>query len=171
MSAYIPVAAVAAASLLAAGAALAADSAVSLPTDLGGYRHINSLVVPNPTSPISGIHHFYIGETGRLEFLDGLGGKPYPAGTTIVGKVFTVTKNAEGNYKEGDIAAYTMMVKRPDDPKAQKTGGWRFAMFDSNGKPKDIDPVSACFGCHKPHAGTDYVISRPLGGIPPVSLR
>ncbi len=143
------------------GTAISKD-APKLP-DLSTYKHINTLVVPDTESPIHGIHHFYMNETGLPVFKKGVNGGEYPADTIIVGKVFKPMKTEDGQYKEGDLAGYTMMEKAPGAD-TEQTGGWRFVMFDPTGKPKDVDPVTACFPCHKPSEETDYVLSTPLSG-------
>jgi hypothetical protein len=147
--------------LLAVSAAVAGD-AVSLP-DMDDFAHINTLVVPDKESPIHGIHHFYMNPKGLEVFAQAAQGQAdYPEGTVIVGKVFKPEKTQEGRYKEGGLAAYTYMEKAPGAEGTDDTGGWRFAMLTPEGTDMGVDPVKNCFGCHKPHKDTDYVLSTPL---------
>lgn len=139
-----------------------ADPAQQLPNDLGSYTHINSIVVPSPDSPVTGFHHFSINDRGLKTFQSGPGGKKFPAGTVLVGRVYKPVKTRDGAYKEGNLLAYTLMTRRPDDPTTRKTGGWLWQKFDARGKPVEINPVKDCFSCHQPHKESDYVISRPL---------
>ena len=136
--------------------------AAELPKDLKKYRHIGAIVVPDPDSPVAGFHHFYINDKGLKTFHGKVQGRAFPAGTVIVGKVFKTDKTEEGAFQEGQLAGYTVMVKDPEDDASKKTGGWHFAKLDAQGKAVKIDPVSACFKCHEPHAAQDFVISTPL---------
>ena len=129
---------------------------------MAGYQHVNTLVVPEADSPIHGIHHFYMNDKAQDVFSKHSPGADYPAGAKIVGKVFKVVKTDDGRIKEGDLAAYTYMEKAPDSDEAQKTGGWVFRQFDAKRKDMGVDPVAGCFGCHEPHANSDYVMSEPL---------
>lgn len=132
-----------------------------LPADLDDYKHVNTLVAPSADSPIQGIHHFYMGKTGRKTFMQG-GTDEYPDGTTFVAKVYKPVKTEEGRYMEGDLAAYTMMKKDSGSEATKETGGWFFVMFGPDRKNKGVDPVKTCFGCHEPSPETDYVLSKPL---------
>lgn len=133
----------------------------SLPDDLGQYEHINTLVVPGSESPIHGIHHFYMNPLGFEIFLNG-GTEEYPDGAIIVGKVFKPLETEEGRFKEGELAAYTLMVKDSDSPATRETGGWHFVMFGPDRENRGVDPVEGCFGCHAPSPGTDFILSTPL---------
>jgi len=135
---------------------------LSLPADLHQYDHINTLVVPSADSPIHGIHHFYMSENGRDLFLDG-GTDQYPDGTVFVGKVYQPVETEEGRYREGALAAYTLMMKDSGSEATGETGGWHFAMFGPDGTNRGVDPVEGCFGCHQPSSDTDFVLSKPLG--------
>lgn len=147
---------------LAAYAKAPASRAQGLPEDLDEYEHINSIVVPDPESPVMGFHHFYMNGTGLETFQAAKDDVEFPAGTVIVGKVYQPQRTEDGAYKEGKLLAYTLMRKAPNSPTTEDTGDWQFAKFDPQGKPVKIDPVADCFHCHKPHAATNYVISDPL---------
>lgn len=136
--------------------------APSLPKDMSDFQHINSLVVTNADSPIHGIHHFYMNGKGMETFKESAANGAYPEGTRIVGKVFKVVATENGRYMEGDLAAYTYMEKAPEHPMAEKTGGWIFMQFDAKKDDMGVDAVKNCFGCHKPHEKTDFVMSKPL---------
>jgi len=143
------------------GLATSQEEGQSLPENLDEYKHVNTLIVPNAESDIHGLHHFYMGKKGRQAFMQG-GTNQYPDGTTFVGKVYKIVETTEGRYKEGDLAAYTLMRKDSDAQSTQDTGGWHFVMFTSDGANKDVDPAKHCFGCHEPSPETDYVLSEPL---------
>ena len=148
---------------LGLGGLLLSLTDVKLPENMKEFRHVNTLVVPDKESPIHGIHHFYLSETGMETFMSMEEGKTYPNGTVFIGKVFKVTETDEGRYKEGDMAGITMMRKDSGSEMTKDTGGWHFVMFSPKGEAKDIDPVKACFQCHKPHEESDFVLSKPLG--------
>jgi hypothetical protein len=82
-----------------------------------------------------------------------------------------------GNYKEGaEIACSFHELETKDggttqgkkikvglmkkDAKATKTDGWTYSALGPDGMPKEIDPVKACFECHKKAKDTDYIFSR-----------
>jgi hypothetical protein len=46
------------------------------------------------------------------------------------------------------------------DGSAKKTGVWVYSAAGPDGMPKEIDPVKACFECHKKAKDTDSVFSR-----------
>jgi hypothetical protein len=140
---------------LACGSALAAEPP-AMPEDLSGYRFISALVVNDPESPLYGFHHFYVNQKG-VEPL-GAGG-PYPEGTVFLGLVYEVAVDGV-NIDEGGGAAVTLMEKVEG---AEETGGWRFALFDTGGKPMEIDEAEDCFACHTQMEDRDYVFSRPVG--------
>ena len=135
---------------------------VELPDDMSKFSHVNTLAVPDAESPIHGIHQFYLNEKGMEVFTSDKEGKKYPDGTIFLGRVYKVVKTDDGWLKEGDLMAVTYMRKESDSEAVQNTGGWRFVMFTPDGSVKDIDPLKACFFCHKPHEKSDFVISTPL---------
>ena len=132
-----------------------------LPDNLDTFEHVNTLVVPDPDSPIHGIHHFYANHRAAAA-LEAGGSDEYPTEAIFVGKVFKPVKTDEGWYTEGDLVAYTLMEKDPVDVAARVTGGWHFVMYDAEGASKGVDPVEACFGCHEPSPETDFVLSTAL---------
>lgn len=161
-----PLPATAAAGAVLLGAAFVLETATApaqetfppLPEDWSAFDHIHSLVIADEESPLYGLHHFYIGETGRDVFLQQQG-FPYPEGTTFVGAVYDVVSEG-AQHDEGAPAMITLMVK---DPAAQDTGGWRFAAYEPDGTLIEQDVARTCFQCHTQVEETDYVFSRPLG--------
>lgn len=105
-------------------------------------------------------------QKGLQKFKHAAGGAAYPAGTKILGKVYKPLKTEDGRIKEGELAAYTYMVKDPDSEKTKSTGGWHFVKFDAQRNRVDIQPMQTCFSCHKPHKESDYVMSKPLSYLP-----
>lgn len=148
--------------LLPATTVISGSSESGLPEDLASFQHVNSLVVPDSDSPIHGIHHFYANQSALKTLRTGISDGSYPDGSVFVGVVFAPEKTKDGRYMEGKRAAYTVMRKASSDQATRETGGWHFAMFTATGEKMDVDPVKDCFGCHQPHADTDFVMSDLL---------
>ncbi len=66
-----------------------------------------------------------------------------------------------GLYEKGKFAAIAVMEKRSDwgnaYPASERAGDWGFAIYTSDGKPKDND--LDCAGCHQPLSDTGYLFS------------
>ncbi len=100
-------------------------------------------------------------------------GKPLPHGSVltlvqykaVVDAQGNPVKDAKGRFQKGDLVAYTVMEKRAgwgteyaDDI---RNGEWEYAAFGADGKLNEKANYKACFQCHKPHDGMDFVISYP----------
>ena len=98
-------------------------------------------------------------------------GQPIPSGTVLTLVQFkaktdekgTPLRDANGRFVKGDLLAYTVMEKRAgwgteyaDD---LRNGDWEYQAFNAERKVNEKANLKACFQCHKPHAGQDYVIS------------
>ena len=72
-------------------------------------------------------------------------------------------KDANGRFPKGDLVAYTVMEKRAGWGTEYKddirNGEWEYQAFGPDKKVNDKANLTACFTCHKPHAGQDFVIS------------
>jgi hypothetical protein len=131
-----------------------ADSA-SLPKSLDSYRHIHSFVVDDPENPLFGMHHFYANPSA----LRALGrGGPYPKGAVFLGAVYKLERDGP-EVNETEPAGWTLMRR---DPRAEDTGGWRFAQFKPDGTRVELDEARDCFHCHTQVEDRHYVFSRPL---------
>jgi plastocyanin len=104
-------------------------------------------------------------------------GKPAPSGTVLtlvqykakVDDKGVPLKDAKGRFQKGDLVAYTVMEKRTgwggEYAADLRNGEWEYQAFGPNKAVNDKANLKACFQCHKPHAGQDYVISlASLGG-------
>jgi hypothetical protein len=88
----------------------------------------------------------------------------FPDGAAIARIAWAYTPSAENDKAFGRAQSFVagaptnvqFMVK--DARKYAATGGWGFAQFNA-GKPAPID-VKACFACHVPAKGQDYVFTR-----------
>jgi len=137
-----------------ASGAVAGD--LALPKDKDTYKHIGSLIIPDKTSPLFGIHHFTMNKKALGAFEKGTA---YPDGSIIVGSVYEVVTTPEGIINEGKKQFYTYMQK---DKAARETGGWMFAAFAPDGKKVEKDAKKDCFACHTAVKDSDYVFSKPL---------
>lgn len=102
-------------------------------------------------------------------------GQPIPSGTVLTLVQYKAeldakgepVKDANGRFKKGDLVAYTVMEKRDGWGSEYKddirNGEWEYQAFGPDKKVNDKANLTACFTCHKPHAGQDFVIS--LAGL------
>jgi plastocyanin len=74
-------------------------------------------------------------------------------------------RDRHGRFLKGDLVGYAVMEKRagwgaeyPDD---LRNGEWEYSTFTADRKFNDKANFKACFQCHKPHDGQDFVISYP----------
>ena len=69
---------------------------------------------------------------------------------------------SDGDYQKGKFAAIAVMEKRSDWEGSiyanERTGDWGYAIYHTNGKPKDNE--LDCAGCHRPIAENDYLFSH-----------
>jgi plastocyanin len=98
-------------------------------------------------------------------------GKPIPSGTVItliqykaqVDGQGNPIKDANGRFVKGDLIAYTVMQKETgwgtEYPADIRNGEWEYSAFGADGKFNDKANYRACFECHKPHEGQDFVSS------------
>ena len=109
-------------------------------------------------------------------------GKDAPSGTVLtlvqyaaqVDKAGNPVKGADGNFVKGNVVGYAVMEKRSgwgaSIPAAWRNGDWEYAAFMGDKKPnaKANANTKACFDCHLPPAGQDFVIS--LAGLKGTAL-
>jgi plastocyanin len=106
-------------------------------------------------------------------------GQPIPSGTVLTLVQYKAKldaagnplKGADGRFEKGDLLAYTVMEKRTGWGTEYKddirNGEWEYQAFRADKSVNDKANLTACFQCHKPHAGLDYVISlASLKGTP-----
>src|SRR5712675_3500658 len=91
---------------------------------------------------------------------------PFPDGTIIARLAWSYDPLEESSKAFGHLQSFVagppkngvqFMVK--DSRKYASTGGWGFAQFD-DGKPADEAMHNACFSCHEPAKGRDFVFTR-----------
>jgi plastocyanin len=98
-------------------------------------------------------------------------GKPIPAGATITMAIYKAkvddkgvpVKDKNGRFLKGDAVAHMVMAKNTgwgaEYGADIRNGEWEYQAFQPDGKVNDKANLKTCFGCHKPHAGQDFVIS------------
>jgi len=99
-------------------------------------------------------------------------GDPLPQGTVITVAQYAAQLDAQGNpvkdpngrfVKTSNIVGYTVMEKRAgwgtDYPEAQRNGEWEYQAFRADKTANPNANLTACFNCHKPQAGQDFVFS------------
>lgn len=98
-------------------------------------------------------------------------GQPIPSGTVLTLVQYKAQLDAQGNplkdptgrFMKGDLVAYTVMEKRTgwgsEYPPEIRNGEWEYQAFGPDRKVNEKANLAACFQCHKPHEGQDFVIS------------
>jgi plastocyanin len=98
-------------------------------------------------------------------------GEPIPSGTVITMVEYKAQLDAQGNplkdgndrFVKGGLNGYAVMEKRTgwgaEYPENIRNGEWEYQSFTADRKVNEKANLSACFGCHKPHAAQDFVIS------------
>ena len=90
---------------------------------------------------------------------------PFPDGSIIVALHWKRVPSDESNQAFGRVQAFVagspvnMQVMTKDSKKYAATGGWGFGDF-MDGQPSDEAMHKACFPCHEPFKGRDYVFTR-----------
>jgi len=138
-----------------AAAAVIADmhGAGDLPKDFRSWTHTKSMVIPDKSHGLYGFHNIYANDKALPTLQKG---GTYVDGSAFVVSFYEVVTDG-GTTVAGKKIQDVLMIK---NQKAAKTGGWFYAAFGPDGKPKTIDPVKACYECHEQGAKkTDYVFS------------
>ena len=100
-------------------------------------------------------------------------GAPLPDGTVITVVQYAAqldaqgnpTKDANGRFgKTNNILGYTVMEKRAGwgtaYPENVRNGDWEYQAFRADKTANPNANLSACFNCHKPQAGQDFVFTN-----------
>jgi hypothetical protein len=125
-----------------------------LPKDFRSWTHTKSMVIPDKSHGLYGFHNIYANDKALPTLKDG---GTYEQGSVFVVSFYDVVSDG-GATVAGKKIQDVLMVK---NKKAAKTGGWFYAAFGPDGKPKQIDPVKGCYECHLQGAKeTDFVFSK-----------
>jgi hypothetical protein len=106
-------------------------------------------------------------------------GQPLPSGTVLTFVHFKarvddkgeLVKDPNGRLVRGDLDRIGVMEKRtgwgveyPDDI---RNGEWEYGLFRPTGTRNEQANIKACFQCHKPRSGQDFLFTLPqLVGAP-----
>ncbi len=98
-------------------------------------------------------------------------GKPIPSGTWIVMKSFksktdasgAPLKGPDGHFVKDELAAYGVMENRTgwgkEYPDNVRNGEWEYQAFNAAKAVNASAKLGACFECHKPKDGEDYLFT------------
>ncbi len=115
--------------------------------------YLYKMVIVDRSNGLYGIHNVYANDIA-LPTLKG-------GGTYREGAAFAVSfhelETKDGGTAPGKKIKVGFMRK---DGKAAKTDGWIYAAVGPDGLPKEIDPVKACFECHKKAKDSDFIFSK-----------
>jgi len=100
-------------------------------------------------------------------------GAPLPDGTVITAVQYAAQLDAQGNptkdpngrfSKTSNILGYAVMEKRAGwgtaYPENVRNGDWEYQAFRADKTANPNANLSACFNCHKPQAGQDFVFTH-----------
>ena len=138
--------------------AIAAEQ-VPYPAGYRNWHHVKSMTIDkgHPLyEAFGGIHHIYANPKAGAGYKSG----KFPDGAVIVFDLLEA-KSADNAVTEG--ARKVVGVMHKDAKKFAATGGWGFEGFGGGDKTNRVvrdKAASACFACHEPQKGHDYVFSR-----------
>ena len=100
-------------------------------------------------------------------------GAPLPDGTVITAVQYAAQLDAQGSpikdangrfSKTSNILGYAVMEKRAGwgtaYPENVRNGDWEYQAFRADKTANPNANLSACFNCHKPQAGQDFVFTH-----------
>ncbi len=129
-----------------------------------GYRDWKLISVAHEEGTLNDIRAILGNDIAIKAYREGT--LPFPDGAVVVRLAWNYEASAENNKAFGRAQSFVagppkngvqFMVK--DSRKYASTGGWGFAQFN-DGKPADEAVHKACFACHQPAEGRDFVFSR-----------
>ena len=132
-----------------------AEGRYDFPADLRSWRHSNSKVILDKSSPLYGMQQIYVNDKGIGAHK---AGEKYPDDSHITIGFYEPIKDGD-SITQGKIIWYASMKK--DSNNAKKTGGWLMDGFDGKTLQSKVDnPLSGCFICHMGQKENDYVFSK-----------
>ncbi|GMU71075.1 MAG: cytochrome P460 family protein [Burkholderiales bacterium] len=159
MTARTDLVGVALAATLAAAPVLAADPPpVPYPAGYRSWTHVKTMQIleGHPLfASFGGIHHLYANPKAMQGYRSGR----FPDGAVIVFDLLAPV-NADHTVTDGNRKVVGVMHK--DAKRYAATGGWGFEGFKGDSRTEravGTNAKGACFGCHEPQRGRDYVFS------------
>lgn len=117
------------------------------------WTHTKSMIIVDRSNGLYGIHNIYANQIALPALKEG--------GNYKQGAEFAVSfhelETKDGGTAQGKKIKVGFMRK---DEKATTTDGWIYSALGPDGSPKEIDPVKACFECHKKAKESDYIFSK-----------
>jgi len=145
-------------SVLGLSATAFADN-VPYPAGYRNWHHVKSMII-NPGHPLhdafGGIHHIYANEKAMQGYAKG----KFANGSVIIFDLLEAN-SADNAVVEG--ARKVVGVMHKDSKRYAATGGWGFEGFKGDSKTEravGTNADAACFQCHAPQKGSDYVFSK-----------
>jgi len=139
--------------LLGAAVAPASEKMVGHAADFRSWTHTKSMVIVDRSNGLYGMHNVYANNIALPTLKEG--------GAYKDGAEFAVSfhelETKDGGTTQGKKIKVGFMRK---DEKAAKTDGWIYSALGPDGLPKEIDPVKACFDCHKKAKDSDFIFSK-----------
>ena len=153
--------------LLLAAAGIAGPDKVTFPT---GYKNNQVLYTTVDRPDNKTVRDIY---ASREAVKMAKAGQPLPSGTVLTMEVYKAkvddkgepVKDVNGRFLKDAMTGIFVMEKRTgwgteygDD---LRNGEWEYARFTVDGKPPEKADTTACFQCHKPMSGQDFVFTLP----------
>ncbi len=136
-----------------------APEPVPYPEGYRSWQHVKSMLI-EPGHPLAGLveglHHIYANPQAMAGYERGR----FADGAVIV---FDLLEPLKGDRAMTEGARKAVIVMHKDARRYTATGGWGFEVFagESRTERKVGDQATtACFSCHEPERGHDYVFSR-----------
>lgn len=139
--------------LLGAAVVPAAEKAAGPAADFRSWTHTKSMVIVDRSNGLYGMHNVYANDIALATLK---GGGSYKEGAEFAVS-FHELETKDGGMTQGKKIKVGFMRK---DAKAAGTDGWIYSALGPDGSPKEIDPVKACFECHKKAKDSDFIFSK-----------
>ncbi len=121
--------------------------------DFRSWTHTKSMIIVDRSNGLYGIHNVYANDIALSTLKEG--GR-YKEGAEFAVSFYEL-ETRDGGTTQGKKIKVGFMRK---DAKAAKTDGWSYSALGPDGAPKEIDPVKACFECHKKAKDSDFIFSK-----------
>lgn len=138
-------------------ATASARAEVPYPQGYRDWHHVKSMVIQPGHAlheSFGGIHHLY----ANARAMQGYARNKFPDGSVIV---FDLLEANDGGNALVEGRRKVVGVMHKNGRRYRDTGGWGFEGFKGDTRERVVggNAASACFGCHQPQAGHDYVFS------------
>ncbi|HEY6097498.1 MAG TPA: cytochrome P460 family protein [Candidatus Deferrimicrobium sp.] len=139
--------------VLGAAVVPASGKSVGPAGDFRAWTHTKSMIIVDRSNGLYGFHNIYANHIALPTLKDG---GNYKEGSEFACS-FHELETKDGGTGQGKKIKVGFMKK---DGNATNTDGWIYSALGPDGMPKEIDPVKACFECHKKAKDGDSIFSR-----------